>query len=611
MSDNEKITETAPNNPFANIKPKENSELNKTTQNSELPIERLSISSMHILLVDDQHSFVMMMKVMLNTIGISKIDIASNADQAQKLCKRHTYDIYMFDYNLGDSLNGRQLMEKLREDNLIPYYASILIVTGDNSRAMVLSAIEQEPDDYMIKPFSHSQFKNRLNRALNKRRELLSYYKALSEKDVNAEIAELEKLIANNTKYEVFCRCLLAGCYTKTNQISLAQATLEEGLSQSNSSFLRQKLGEIYYLEHEYEKAIKQLEHVVKRHPFMINALKYLTYAYTDSNQLDAAMKTIKHAVLVSPMSVTLLQLQIEMALKTRDYLAARDACAMLLEVNKYFPNEVENLLGCYSQMELQFAQSSNEIMHIENMQKHLRNISTRYKKYTNQDTFNPNLFETIYQARIQMVKGENNKAKKALYKAYNSCAEELDKTSRAIVEHMRIGFNQLGEYEVSDQITHALKEHDKLHPKLIKHVNSTYEVSSKLLKQCVDNYMLDPFNCEKRHKYLELNEAGIRAYKAGDFDGALACFKDALKKHPANTNALLNKIQVTIDICDRLQAKNSNDSNIKLKITNSINEASGDLSGLDGLPLTPAQFERTNNLRRDIDRLKQKYRMR
>lgn len=570
-----------------------------------------NFSTLRTILVDDQHSFVMMMKVILNTLGISKIDVASSADQALKICRKNIYDLYLFDYNLGDGLNGRQLMEKLREENHIPYYATVLIVTGDNSRAMVLSAIEQEPDDYVIKPFSHSQFKARLTRAMNKRMELMPFYKAQAEGNIEYEVKQLESLISNNTKYSIFCRCLLAGCYIEKKDYKLAQATLEEGLSMVNSCFLHQKLGELFYLEKKYDDAIAQLEQVVNRYPFMTSALKYLTYAYTDNKQLDMALKTIKHAVLVSPMSVTLLQLQIEMAIKNKDYLAARDACAMLLEVNKYFPNEVENMIGCFSQMEFQFAQSSNEVMHISNIQKHLRNITTRYKKYTNPESFNNNLFESIYQARIQIVKGENGKAKRVLYKCYNACEEDLAKTSKAIVEHMRIGFNQLGEYEVSDHIGKILEQNEKQNKPAGRRLSSSYEISSDLLDECVNSYLKDQSNTDRRSKYLELNNAGIKAYKDGDLETALTYFKDALKKLPSNTNALLNKVQVNIDICNKLAKSGANDSATKTRIGNILSESDSDLSSIDGLALSQAQAERTHNLRLDIDRLKQKFKMR
>ncbi len=80
-----------------------------------------------------------------------------------------------------------------------------------------------------------------------------------------------------------------------------------------------------------------------------------------------------------------------------------------------------------------------------------------------------------------------------------------------------------------------------------------TNEASTVILKTTVDNYLNDQVNIEKRQKYKELNEAGIKAYKRKDLESSLEFFKEALRKLPSNTNALLNKVQVLVDICDQI----------------------------------------------------------
>jgi len=175
----------------------------------------------------------------------------------------------------------------------------------------------------------------------------------------------------------------------------------------------------------------------------------------------------------------------------------------------------------------------------------------------------------------------------------------------------MRIGFNQLGEYEVSDHIGKILEQNEKQNKPAGRRLSSSYEISSGLLDECVNSYLKDQSNTDRRSKYLELNNAGIKAYKDGDLETALTYFKDALKKLPSNTNALLNKVQVNIDICNKLAKSGANDSATKTRIGNILSESDSDLSSIDGLALSQAQAERTHNLRLDIDRLKQKFKMR
>jgi CheY-like chemotaxis protein len=558
----------------------------------------ISLSNLKVLLVDDQHTFVVMMKSMLNALGFSKIDIANNADQAIKICKNNTYDVYLFDYNLGPGLNGRQLIEYLDKQNKLPYTSVVLIVTGDNSRAMVLSAVEQEPDDYVIKPFSQLQFKQRLFRAMTRRRILENVYKAQHEKNNDDMIQALEWQLSNSTPYEIFCRCLLANCYVNINKFDLAKAILNEGLSMVESSYLRLSLGKVLYEEKNYYDAIEQLEQVIQKHPLLIEALKCLTYAYIDSGQTNLAMQTIKRAVLISPMSVPLLQLQIDMSLKSQDYLLARDSIGLLLEVNKYYPKEVENLLSSFVQCEFQFVQSSGDAYHISNMQKQIRNVLSRYKKHLDPNKFNSILFDSVCTARIQMIKGENGKGKRTLYKAYTTC-EEPENISRSIMGHIFLGFQQVGEYEIADQIKNTL-----LKP-AANDSDSGNDTSNEIFEHCINTYKQDQSFIEKQQKYKELNLSGISAYKEGHLSEALEFFKEALKKIPTNTNVMLNKVQVLIDLCDQYTSVKNNEN--KHKLASLLGEAEQGLQTLEGLNLTAAQLERTGNLRKDINNLKAK----
>ena len=363
-----------------------------------------------------------MMRGLLSSLGFSKIDVSNTSEHAFSLCKRNSYDIYLFDYNLGSGLNGRQLMEKLRKIKKIPPTSIVMIVTGDNTRAMVLSAIEQEPDDYLIKPFSQKQFKVRLLRVMKKKNDLQNVYKAVFAQDDKEVIKCLKEHIDNNTEHEVFCRCLLAAYLSKQKEHDEAINVLKVGLTHTNANFLQIQMGKVLYEKGEYDKSIDILEKVLNRYPLLIEALKYLTYSYVESNKKELAMQTIKRAVLLSPMSVPLLSLQIDLALKNEEYLVARDSIALMLDVNKCYPKDVENLLVSFVQCELKFVQNSSDAFHIANMGKQIKNIVSRYRKNLNPESFNSMLFDSICEARTDMIKGESTKGKRILYKALTSC---------------------------------------------------------------------------------------------------------------------------------------------------------------------------------------------
>ena len=150
------------------------------------PEKKTAPKPQRILMVNEQRTFQVMMKAMLINIGISDITFCNNAEEARRRCQKGSYDIYLIDYDLGVGENGRQLLESLRDQNLIPPKSVVIMVSGDSSRAMVLSALEAEPDEYLMKPFSQEQFSFRLKRALARRQALSSIFSALADNNLPA-----------------------------------------------------------------------------------------------------------------------------------------------------------------------------------------------------------------------------------------------------------------------------------------------------------------------------------------------------------------------------------------------------------------------------------------
>ncbi|MGN1394164.1 MAG: response regulator [Succinivibrionaceae bacterium] len=559
------------------------------------------LDNKRVFVVDDQHSFIVVIKGMLNTLGITKIDTANSADEALRICRKNQYDIYLIDYNLGYGLNGRQLISQLKFEKKIPYTGVVLIVTGDNTRAMVLSAIENEPDDYLIKPFSHSSLKHRLIKVINKHNSLEKVYQAIDEGNNHTIIKSLEETLQIGTDYEAYVRCLLSSFYIKENELDKAKLILNEGLAICSNPFLHLYLGKTYYAAKQYDLAINEFNTILNKYPLVVEALRYITYSYLESNNNEIAMQTIKRAVSLSPMSIQLLDLQIDLALHNNDYLTARDTISQLMEINKCYPKDICNLLCSYVDCECQFVQQSNDHYHISNIEKQIRNIISRYSKTIENENFDTHLFEAICQTRAQMIKGQNFKAKRTLYKTYTK-VKEPKKIATPIINQLYIAFQQLGEFDIADQIYSECilpnKNKDNPEPKTI-----VEKITKDIMENCVHSYINDKNFKEKRNRYNQLNIEGINAYNEGDLDKALELFNEALQKIPTNTNVILNKVGVLIEIAEAKYLSGVRHNVIQ----NIIHECNDNLLSLEGLELTPAQNKRIYELRNDLNEFKKK----
>ncbi len=139
----------------------------------------IDFSKKRFLVVDDFSEFRSSIRGILRLLGVQTIDTAANGNEVLELCRRHRYDVILHDYNLGEGLNGQQVLEQLHTENLLSPHCIFIMVTAENTQAMVLAALECEPDDYLTKPFNKVALQTRLERLVRRKQVLAPVLKAL------------------------------------------------------------------------------------------------------------------------------------------------------------------------------------------------------------------------------------------------------------------------------------------------------------------------------------------------------------------------------------------------------------------------------------------------
>lgn len=557
---------------------------NRDEEQQELSFTSMKYSEFRVIIADEQHTFASLMRTILQSMGFTSITIALNGEEALKICSYSKFDIYLFDYSFTSGISGLDLVQKLREEHLAPCMSLMFIITGDPSRSKVLCAVEHEPDDYIIKPFSQQQFAERIKKAITKKIALRDVYTCMHRDDDAGTVKALEKALTEGTQYDVYCRCLLADYYVKTEQMNLAQAVIQEGMVSSNSDYLKFAMGKILYSMNMHEESISIIKDVLTRRPLMTDAIEYVSKNYISMGRSDEAIQNIKHAVELSPLSEKLLNVQVSTAIEAGDFLTARDGVGSLLNIKKNSPHDVDNLLESFAECEFMFAEQSRDPFHISNIEKVLGNIASRYQNCVSKQTFSPDVFRTICEARISLIRGEIHKSKKKLYQLLPLLHDKDKEISDSLKKGMYLGFMAIGEYEVAAQIAEDLPE------------SEAHDISNHILDCCLSRKNTE--QAERRSKYQELNSQGIDKYNAGNLTEALDLFKEAIRKVPGNTNAILNKIQVLIDLAEQ-QLRTGYPEN-KKRARSLIIECSSDMSLLDGITLSEVQEERARLLRKD-----------
>jgi CheY-like chemotaxis protein len=135
------------------------------------------------------------------------IDHASNGKMAVKQYIELRYDVILCDYNLGEGQDGRQILEELHKRHLMFPDTLFLMVTAETTSALVMGAIEYQPDvyAYLTKPFTGEQPGLRLSRLININSVLKPVHQAIKANEPEQAIKACDDVIAKYPKMRLSC----------------------------------------------------------------------------------------------------------------------------------------------------------------------------------------------------------------------------------------------------------------------------------------------------------------------------------------------------------------------------------------------------------------------
>jgi DNA-binding response OmpR family regulator len=106
---------------------------------------------MRILLADDDPDFVQLMSYALLRQGY-RVSTAYDGSQALRRWQTETPDLVILDL-IMPQLGGDEVCRRIRQESSVP----IIMMSGRQDEATIVSGYEGGADDYIIKPFSHRQ----------------------------------------------------------------------------------------------------------------------------------------------------------------------------------------------------------------------------------------------------------------------------------------------------------------------------------------------------------------------------------------------------------------------------------------------------------------------
>ncbi|MGZ5010160.1 MAG: response regulator [Methylobacter sp.] len=489
----------------------------------------IKLASKKILVVEDQPIMRETLKHILGSFGARFIVEAESGINAITAMRIDRFDIVLCDYNLLRGKNGQQVLEEARHLKLLPVKAIFIMVTCEQSQEMVLSAIDNKPDDYLIKPFNQQQLLNRIERCHARKTYLASIENEIDKGNLYQAIYNCEQLLQqDDKKMRMQLLKLHAELAIKVGDLKTAEAIYQNILAERELPWARLGLGIVAFFLGYYDQAIKTFQELIEQYPVMLEAYDWLVKAYESAGNDEHAVTSLNSAVTLSPLSILRQKKLAVLADKAQNLVVAKKAYAAAIKLGK---NSIHGSSADYSGLANVHLKSNaaNEALKI------LYELNQQ-----SQNDPEAKLRAALLENEIHQTKGSKALTQQAYEKIFKLNEQFNKHTSRELrLDVARVSYLN-GNGEICDEILNDLIKtniDDKLFIKDIVRMCNTVigENHAETLIQRIKKELVD------------INNKGVSLFQEGNIKGALAVFEKAIAKMPDNQTIILNMIKIII----------------------------------------------------------------
>lgn len=496
-----------------------------------------------ILIVDDQRPFQLMLKGILHGIGYRYIEFAQSGEQALNRCQQQSYQLIFIDYNLGSGKNGRQLLDDLHQMKLLQPDTICMLVTGENTVPMVLSAVELEPDDYLMKPFSLSVLRTRLQRLLQKKQDLADIYAPLLTEDWPEVVKAAQPLLTKYPRYDAYLRRLLVHSYIRLEQPVEAEQLMAHLLAERRPAWAVLLDAHIELGKQNYQRSIELCDEVLNQNRFLVEAYDLCSSCYQALQQPERAVDILRQALEISPYQNQRLQQMFQLSCDLSLWPDMIQSARVLYEnTRKSGSNDPTHLLN-YIRSLLTGVGCTDDASQRNRWQQETVLALHRARRDENLlRRVNFDLFDSLCQARLGSADGRSQEAHRQLIKL-----QELSEDDQAFHADVAFLMNQLGEYDGAQQREQQID------------TNGNPALTKMLAAQ---QRKIGPY----RQAFFQFSREAAEAYQQQDYLKAANLYEQAIQLAPLNTNTQLNLAQTLLQALNHAVKEQKNNLQFKLE---------------------------------------------
>jgi tetratricopeptide (TPR) repeat protein len=490
---------------------------------------KINYGSKKILVIEDQAIIRETIKHILYSLGARHIVEAGTGINGIVEMRRAQFDIILCDYNLGDGKNGQQILEEAKHFKLLPFNAVFIMITIQQSKDMVLSALDCKPDDYLIKPFNRVQLSLRIERCISRKEYLASIEREIDSGNIYQAIQNCEKLLEQGNKNtHLHVLKIRAELAIQIGDLDPAQKIYQEILQERDIPWARLGLIVILFLQGHYQQATESLNLFIEEYPMMLEAYDWLAKAYEALGNDEEALDALNMAITLSPQAILRQQRLALLADKTENNESAKKAYKAAINLGKYSVYGSSSDFSGLAKVYLKSNLTDDALKVLKDMNKlFLNDPDSRVRA-------------AILEVDIEKSKKNGNVSKKPYEKAFKLYEQFGSQISRELRLEMAALAHQSGITNLGDEIFVNLIKTNIDDKYFIGEINRICDIF-------IGNNHAGNLISRVKQELIDINNVGVNLFKEGRIKDALAVFDGAIEKIPNNQTITLNRLKVII----------------------------------------------------------------
>ncbi len=293
-------------------------------------------ASLRYLIIDDFEQMRVSFKGMLTSFGAENIDTCQTGELGMKALSTNSYDVVICDYNLGDGKDGQQVLEEARYLGYLGHACSFFMITAESNMPMVLGALEQQPDEYMVKPINTDALQHRLANTLKRKQQLKAVDQALMEGDKTSAIDHCQEQRGKDPKKNLYLGKLQAELCIDLERYDEAEVIYKEVLKIRGFPWATFALAKIEFFRKNLVTAERHFRDLIKENEHYVEAYDWLAMVLNERGETKESQELLQQAVKLSPKTVSRQRKLGELAVKHDDFKTAERAYQAAVRWGEY-----------------------------------------------------------------------------------------------------------------------------------------------------------------------------------------------------------------------------------------------------------------------------------